>query len=93
VVPDALAEHAEAVLREAVSNAVRHAHATEVSVAVSVEDDLVVEVVDDGIGIPDTVARSGLHNLAHRAADVGGSCTVHRAEPGGTRLLWSAPLP
>nr|WP_307722926.1 GAF domain-containing protein [Gandjariella thermophila] len=93
VVPDALAEHAEAVVREAVSNAVRHAHAAELAVTVSVADDLVVEVVDDGIGIPDTVARSGLHNLSRRASDAGGSCTVRRGEQGGTRLLWSAPLP
>jgi signal transduction histidine kinase len=93
VVPEVLAEHAEAVLREAVSNAVRHAHAGELSVTVSVENDLVVEVVDNGVGIPDTVPRSGLHNLSRRAADAGGSCTVRRADPTGTRLLWSAPLP
>ncbi|WP_307722961.1 sensor histidine kinase [Gandjariella thermophila] len=93
VVPDTLAEHAEAVVREAVSNAVRHAHASELAVTISVADDLVVEVVDDGIGIPDTVARSGLHNLSRRASDAGGSCTVRRGEQGGTRLLWSAPLP
>lgn len=92
VVPGALAEHAEAVVREAVSNAVRHAHAGELTVTVSVGDDLVIDVTDNGAGIPDRVARSGLHNLHQRAELSGGTCTVERADQGGTRVLWTAPL-
>ncbi len=93
VVPAVLAEHAEAVVREAVSNVVRHAGAGELTVTVSVEDDLVISVTDDGIGMPATVARSGLHNLNRRARESGGTCTLERPENGGTRLVWSAPLP
>ncbi|WP_037070383.1 sensor histidine kinase, partial [Pseudonocardia acaciae] len=92
VVSAPLAEHAEAVVREAVSNAVRHAQARELTVTVSVDDDLVIDVVDDGVGIPDTVARSGLHNLHQRAGEMGGSFVVEPAAHGGTRLLWTAPL-
>ncbi len=87
-----LAEHAEAVLREALSNAVRHAKATSLMVTVSASDELVIEVADDGIGIPDTVARSGLHNLRERADQAGGSLSVTAAEDGGTRLTWAAPV-
>jgi signal transduction histidine kinase len=90
--PPPLAEHAEAVVREAVSNAVRHAHASELTVTLCVEDDLVIDVTDDGVGIPDTVARSGLHNLHQRALDTGGTCRAERTDRGGTRLVWSAPL-
>ena len=93
VVSAALAEDGEAVVREAVSNAVRHAKATELLVTVSVDDDLVIDVSDDGIGIPDTVARSGLHNLQQRAVNAGGSCSVARIDSGGTRVLWAAPMP
>jgi signal transduction histidine kinase len=93
VVPTRLAEHAVAVVREAVSNAVRHAQADELTVTISVDDNLVIDVTDNGIGIPDIVARSGLHNLQQRAADTGGSCTLERPEDGGTRLVWTAPLP
>jgi signal transduction histidine kinase len=93
VVADSLAEHAEAVLREAVSNVVRHARAHELVITISVDDNLVIDVTDDGIGIPDTVARSGLHNLQQRATDAGGDCTVDRPQDGGTRLVWTAPLP
>jgi signal transduction histidine kinase len=93
VVPAALAEHAEAVVREAVSNAVRHAKATELMVTVSIDDNVVIDVTDNGTGIPDTVARSGLHNLNQRAVETQGSCTVTRLDDGGTRVLWAAPMP
>jgi signal transduction histidine kinase len=91
--PSNLAQHAEAVVREAVSNAVRHAAATEIVVTVSVGDDLVIDVSDNGAGIPDAVARSGLHNLADRAAQSDGSCSVAQRKGGGTKVTWTAPLP
>ncbi|HKN98306.1 MAG TPA: GAF domain-containing sensor histidine kinase [Pseudonocardiaceae bacterium] len=90
--PGGLADHAEAVVREAVSNAVRHARAQELTVTVSVDDQLVVDVLDNGIGMPARVAHSGLHNLRQRALAAGGSCVVGAAEGGGTRLVWAAPL-
>ncbi|MDG4669323.1 GAF domain-containing sensor histidine kinase [Mycobacterium sp. 236(2023)] len=93
VVDAALADHAEAVVREAVSNAVRHSGATALSVTVSVDDDLSIEVTDNGRGIADNVTGSGLSNLARRAADVGGAFDVHRVAGGGTTLTWRAPLP
>lgn len=93
VLTGVLAEDAEAVVREAVSNAVRHAQATELSVTVSVDDNLVIDVTDNGIGIPASVDRSGLHNLEQRATGAGGRLRVTAAGGGGTRLLWIAPLP
>jgi signal transduction histidine kinase len=71
---------------------VRHADPTEIVITVSVSDELVIDVTDNGVGIPATVARSGLHNVASRAADAGGACAVERLPAGGTRLLWSAPV-
>lgn len=69
----ALAEHAEAVVREGVSNAIRHANASAITVTAEAGDDLVIEVIDDGIGIPEGVTRSGLANLEQRAADLNGT--------------------
>jgi len=91
-VPPPIAHHAEAVLREAVSNAVRHSRAGELAVTVTVGDDLVIDVRDDGVGIPDTVTRSGLNNIQVRAEQVGGTCTITPADGGGTRVRWTAPL-
>jgi signal transduction histidine kinase len=93
VIDTTLADHAEAVVREAVSNAVRHANAHSLAVTVSVADDLCIEVVDDGRGIPDDVTGSGLTNLHQRAADVSGTFTVEALPERGTKLRWCAPLP
>jgi signal transduction histidine kinase len=93
VIEPALADHAEAVVREAVSNAVRHGGATEVAVIVRVDDDLSIEVTDNGTGIPDDITASGLDNLRRRAEESGGTFDIGRADGGGTVLQWAAPLP
>jgi signal transduction histidine kinase len=92
-------EHVEAVLREALSNVVRHAHAKHVEVAVAALDSqLTIEVTDDGGGMADTDRRSGLDNLRQRADQFGGHFTVSSPWPsgshrqGGTRLQWTIPL-
>lgn len=92
VIDAALADHAEAVVREAVSNAVRHADATSLAITVAANDELVIEVVDNGRGITDSITGSGLTNLGRRAADAGGSLTIGPADGGGTRLRWAAPI-
>lgn len=92
VVDAVLADHAEAVVREAVSNVVRHAGATTLSVVVSVDDDLSVEVTDNGRGIGDNITTSGLANLRRRAEDLGGAFSVRAVADGGTQLQWRAPL-
>ena len=92
-VSDRIAEQAEAVATEAISNALRHASAAHLTVAVSVADDFVLDVGDDGVGISaDNVRRSGLANMTHRAELLGGRCDVTRPEGGGTRVRWSVPL-
>lgn len=92
VVEPALADHAEAVVREAVSNAVRHARASSVTVTVRVEDDFSIEVSDDGCGMPADVTPSGLANLRARADQVGGELVLGAGPAGGTVLRWTAPL-
>ncbi|WP_134661407.1 GAF domain-containing sensor histidine kinase [Amycolatopsis sp. CFH S0078] len=92
-VPAQLAEHVEAVVREAVSNAVRHAGADTLTVSVSARDDAVrVTVTDDGKGLPEDVSPSGLGNLRERAESTGGAFTLESHPGGGVRLDWSAPL-
>jgi signal transduction histidine kinase len=93
VIDAVLADHAEAVVREAVSNAVRHANASTLAIRVAVGDDLTIEVVDNGCGMPGGVTPSGLANLRQRAEDVGGTFSVEKADGGGTKLRWCVPLP
>jgi signal transduction histidine kinase len=91
--PD-LATQVLAVVREALTNVAKHAEAGRVDVLLTVDDVLVVEVIDDGTkGPPQATATGhGLKNLEHRARTAGGSLTL-RHEPGlGTIVRWEAPL-
>lgn len=96
VSPD-IAEHVLAALREALSNAARHAGASQVDVTVDVDRDgiLIVQVTDNGTGIPAETKRSGLRNLANRADKLGGELRLQPAHPDapapGTRLEWRVP--
>ncbi len=92
-VPPDVAQQAESAMREAISNAVRHSEASELVITISVDDALVIDVSDNGVGIADGVTRSGLSNMEVRATEVGGSCTIEAADGGGTRVTWTAPLP
>jgi signal transduction histidine kinase len=89
----AVTDHLLAALREAVTNVVRHSRASTVEVRIAVDDQLVLEVLDDGVGVDPTVRRrSGLANLASRAAELGGSCELLARPGGGTCLRWVVPL-
>jgi signal transduction histidine kinase len=93
LVPAPIAEQMLAVLREALSNVARHAAATESTVAVTADlDQVTLVVTDNGVGFPDDRPRSGLANLARRAADLGGTFSVDAGKSGGTTVCWSVPL-
>jgi two-component system, NarL family, sensor histidine kinase DevS len=88
-----LAEHAEAVTAEAVSNAVRHSGASRLTVEVNVADMLTLDIIDNGCGMPvENPRRSGLANMQYRAEQVGGRCEISDQPEGGTRVRWTAPL-
>ncbi|MGW1531634.1 GAF domain-containing sensor histidine kinase [Streptomyces aureus] len=90
-----------AALREALSNAFRHAGASRIEVTVDADAELPdgrpgvrLEVADDGVGIPEGGRRSGLRNLARRAESLGGA-SWHGpgigADGGGTTVVWQVP--
>jgi signal transduction histidine kinase len=88
-----------AVVREGLANAARHARATAVTVRVDLTGAapggrIVVEVEDDGAGLPpERDRKSGTDNLAARARRHGGTFTLGTtAEGRGTLLTWEAPL-
>ncbi|WP_258314720.1 GAF domain-containing sensor histidine kinase [Streptomyces sp. Act143] len=94
-VPASHAGHLVAVLREALSNVARHAHATEVEVAAEATDrTLRLTVADNGRGLdPAVTPRGGLATMRTRAEELGGTLTLTRHEPTGTLLEWTVPLP
>ena len=91
-VPSVVADHVVSVLREALSNVARHAQAHRVDVELDADQELVLRVVDDGLGLPEAGRRSGLDNLAQRAAALGGTFHAARAPVVGTELIWRVPL-
>lgn len=84
---------AAAVLREALSNSARHAHASRVEVHVTVDDELGVLVADNGVGVGNPDRLSGIANARARAELLGGRLDVSPADGGGTRFDWRVPIP
>ena len=85
-----------AVLREALSNVVRHAGASHVTVAVEVTDhELAALVIDDGVGPGpgDRPGGRGVASLHHRAENLGGTLDLKAGADGtGTIMRWQVPL-
>ena len=87
-----LAHELVSALSESLSNVARHARATMTDVRIEVTDEQVLlEVSDDGVGISDGMARgNGLDNLASRARRLNGSFRFGTNTNGGTTLSWVA---
>ncbi|MER3389017.1 MAG: GAF domain-containing protein [Microcella sp.] len=87
-----LGDEVAAVVRESLSNAVRHARASRVAVSIAVRGaQVTVTVADDGVGIAAHSRRSGLDNLAARARQRAGEFAVTGADPHGTVVSWTVP--
>jgi signal transduction histidine kinase len=88
------AAHMLLTLREALSNAARHASARSVAIHIDALDDRLTMVVDDdGRGMSDQTSRGrGLDNLEARAEMLGGGCEVGPNANGGTCVLWWVPI-
>jgi len=90
-----IAEDMLTALREALSNAARHAQASRIDVSVDIDAEgfLTMRVTDNGVGIPPDGRRSGLRNLRQRAEKLGGELRLGPADAdgGGTELVWRVP--
>jgi signal transduction histidine kinase len=94
-IPQRTADNVLAVLREALTNAGKHAKATQFLVTLSATDHVTLEVIDDGVGIDAGSSREGglgLANLRSRAERLHGVCSVTSSGTGGTRVTWRVPV-
>jgi len=95
-IPDRVAEHLLATVREALTNIGRHAEATKARLDLTVAKGVCsLEVVDNGRGIGDQPSGQGglgLVNLRSRAEKLHGSFTVESPAGGGTSLTWQVPV-
>ncbi len=94
LVTPAVAGQMMAVLRESLSNVLRHTQATAVEVTVTARPELLIlAVADDGIGPPGWERTgNGLPSVATRAAALGGHCGIQAHTPRGAILEWRVPL-
>lgn len=87
--------HLYRIVREAISNTIRHAQAGRLRVRVRAGDGaLRLELTDDGSGAPAAVrAGSGMRSMRERAAELDGDIRWTPGTEGGTKVLLAMPLP
>jgi signal transduction histidine kinase len=93
---DAAATHLYRIAREAVINANKHAHARQIVVKLErVRKELVLRVIDDGVGLPKQVKPQqglGFHIMNYRAQLMGGRLEIDSPQTGGTCVSCYLPI-
>ena len=93
---DAAATHLYRIAREAVINANKHARARQIVVKLErVRKELVLRVIDDGVGLPKEVKPQqglGFHIMNYRAQLMGGRLEIDAPQTGGTRVSCYLPI-
>lgn len=94
-IPAGLREEVLAIIREALSNVVRHSQATSVQIMVALDDDTVlVRLSDNGHGFDPAATESGrgLDTMKERVENVGGFIQVLSTPGEGTQLVAHLPV-
>ena len=93
---DATATHLYRIVQESINNAVKHAEASQINVSLKIEQGHgVLEVIDNGIGIPDDLVDSsglGLNIMKHRCGLFNGEITINPDEHHGTKVCCRFPI-
>ena len=100
-IADPMLDHAQAlhlyrIVRESISNALRHAAARQIRIRVRQHGrTLYLDVTDDGPGLPADMAGSGrgVEGLRQRADELGGSIDWAAGTVCGTKVMLQFPLP
>ena len=89
-----IATHLFYIAQEACMNAVKHAQAKKIEISLQKNNQLILKIQDDGIGIADNISKgegSGLRIMRHRASVIGANLIVQRMEPCGTTVRLHSP--
>jgi signal transduction histidine kinase len=101
----AVAVAAYRIVMESVTNVLHHAAASTCHVHLRIEPrpegfrkgspcaTLCLEIIDNGVGLPETLhAGVGLVSMRERALELGGACTIENNSDGGTRVWVTLPI-
>jgi signal transduction histidine kinase len=91
-----MAQHLYRIAQEALSNAVRHAHARRIAMELrGSTGELALQVEDDGMGLlaDRRSGGMGLRTMGYRAQILGGRLMITPAPGGGTRVACCVPRP
>lgn len=83
------------IIQEALTNVIRHSEASEVSITLDEDSDIVLTISDNGIGIPEEKIQSGksfgIMGMKQRIQQCGGSITFVNNENKGTSIIVKVP--
>lgn len=87
--------HLHRIVREGISNAIRHAHVRRLRVRVRLDGaQLLLDLTDDGFGTPESVREGrGMDSMRSRAAELKGRIDWTPGTHGGTKIVLRFPLP
>lgn len=83
------------ILREAVTNVLRHAQASHISIVTQIDEkNFCFSIEDDGIGLPVSGLKPhrGMTSMQARAASLGATLTLQPVQPHGCRLECCVPF-
>lgn len=97
--PAAIEVAAYRIITEALVNVVKHAKASQcvINITSNSGDSFIIEVTDDGIGLPAHIKPSGsggigLKSIRERTEELGGRCIFEKIETGGTQVKAWLPI-
>jgi GAF domain-containing protein len=80
------------VVSEALTNAIKHSRATEISITITSDETLRASIVDNGVGDADPRSGSGLTGLLDRVDALGGRFALESPPRGGTKISIELPV-
>ena len=93
LLPAAVEVAAYRIVQEGLANVVKHARAHKCYLHLKLADGLVIEIEDDGIGLPEVPTIGvGLRSIRERAEELGGSCRIANGPSKGTQIIVCLPF-
>ncbi len=81
------------IVFEALNNVAKHSHATQCDIRLRIADNLYIDVIDNGLGLPERPQPGvGMSSIRERVAELGGSCSFKKLPSGGTHVVVRLPM-